>query len=99
MRHVKDMRVLRAKMLDRLDRVDRENAQRAQRMDKPSEDVTDFEMMAAMQAYGGGFFSVIARAWMVGDEQNRAKILATWPEEVERYRELAKLKREQARTP
>jgi hypothetical protein len=61
-------------------------------------DVTDFETFAAMQAYGGGFFSVIARAWMVGDEQNRAKILSAWPNEVQEYRELARLKRAQART-
>jgi hypothetical protein len=102
MTHPKDMRVLREKMLDRLDRVDRDNAQRAHVAEclcpvcAAAQPVTDFEMANAMHSYGGSFCHALAQAWFHADEVNRAKIMATWADEVAEYRELARLKRAQA---
>ena len=82
-------------MLDRLDRNNRENERRdaAITAKQESAPVTDFEMAEAMRTFGGSFVQCLGRAWHHADEVNRAKILSTWADECERYRELARLKR------
>lgn len=55
--------------------------------------VSDYEMMRAMGILGGLFAQHLAALWHHADERNRAKILATWQDECDEYRELVRLKR------
>ena len=95
--------MLREKMLDRLDRMDRERERRddvvrAKEMQRMADEpVTDFEMAEAMTKYGGSFCQHLGSLWYHADPENRAKILATWPDYCAEYRDLARLKREQAK--
>lgn len=43
----------------------------------------------AMQTYGGSFVKALANAWMHADEDNSAKIEATWPEYIEKYKAMS----------
>jgi hypothetical protein len=44
----------------------------------------------AMKIWGGGFMKGIGEALMNADDNNRQKILDTWPEDYALYRNLAK---------
>lgn len=55
--------------------------------------VSDSEIADAMQRYGGSFVSALAEAWYLGDDDNRFKLLRAFPEYVEEFREVARLKR------
>jgi hypothetical protein len=61
------------------------------------QDVTDFEMAEAMHSYGGSFCQALAQAWFHADATNRAKILQTWAEECQEFRDVARLKRAQVK--
>lgn len=45
-----------------------------------SDDVTDFEVANAMQMFGGAFVSRLGQLWAYGDETNRARLKAAFPE-------------------
>ncbi len=51
--------------------------------------VDDFEVSDAMIAQGGGFVRTLGHLWRQGDDDNRARIKAAWPEYWEQYRRLA----------
>lgn len=55
--------------------------------------VSDYEIAEAMQFFGGSFVAALGYAWHRGDDVNRATLMAAFPEYVEQYRELARLKR------
>lgn len=40
---------------------------------------------STMKAYGGGFASHLADAWMYADSANRERIQAAWPELIATY--------------
>ena len=42
-------------------------------------------MVLAMRAYGGGFVTALARALEAADSQNRARLLAAFPDMVSAY--------------
>jgi hypothetical protein len=46
----------------------------------PEAPITDADIVNAMARYGGGFVSLLAKLYRQGDEENRARIKATWPE-------------------
>ena len=56
-----------------------------------STDVTDVEITDAMVRYGGSFAVKVGEAYDRADPVNRAKLKAAFPEEWERYRQLAVL--------
>jgi len=85
---------LRSLMLERLDRVNADN----ERAQAQRDTVTDYTIASAMIEFGGSFAAALGQAWMVADEANRTKILHTWPELADEYRELARLKRERTKT-
>ena len=60
--------------------------------------ISDREMAEAMVRYGGSFVVHLGQAFLFADGINRAKILATRPDYCQQYRDLARLKREQAKT-
>ena len=43
-------------------------------------EITDLEIVQAMQRHGGSFVRALAEAWQVADEINRRKIRDTWSE-------------------
>lgn len=43
----------------------------------------------AMQTYGGSFVKALANAWQQADYHNSAKIEATWPEYIEKYKAMS----------
>ena len=50
----------------------------------------DLEIIEAMETYGGSFAAALALAARRADQENLAKIKATWPELWARYAEMAK---------
>ena len=42
----------------------------------------------AMRKFGGSFVRALAEAWLHADEENFAKIEATWPEYIAKYKAL-----------
>lgn len=50
----------------------------------------DIKVIEAMQKYGGSFIKALADAAERADQENLAKIKATWPEYWQRYTEMAK---------
>lgn len=54
----------------------------------PSEP-TDADVVAMMFLRGGSFAQHLARTWSVGDQRNRARIKAAFPDIWERYRDHA----------
>jgi len=42
-------------------------------------------VIATMQRYGGSFVKALANAWGCADEDNSARIEATWPEYIQKY--------------
>jgi hypothetical protein len=55
--------------------------------------MSDFEIAAVMQAYGGSFTSLLGKLWQLGDDANRARLKAAFSDYWEQYRELGELKR------
>lgn len=56
---------------------------------------SDRRVLYAMQRFGGGFIQALAEAFLHADQQNRAKIKATWPEYWSKYSEMAKSMKEE----
>ena len=48
----------------------------------------DDETLRAMECYGGNFVWLLAQLYRAADEDNRARILASWPEYIKKYREI-----------
>jgi len=48
-----------------------------------------YDVFMAMANYGGAFARTLAVLWFHADQQNAAKILATWPELIDEYRGMA----------
>ena len=44
-----------------------------------------FRTLQTASKYGGGFMQLLARAAIVADPDNKAKILKTWPEIINTY--------------
>jgi len=42
--------------------------------------ITDYDVLAAMERFGGSFVASLSRAARMADSVNLAKIKATWPE-------------------
>ena len=55
--------------------------------------VSDDEMAQAMHRYGGSFVRTLAALLHCADDDNRARILATWPEYCAEYRDMVRLQR------
>jgi hypothetical protein len=55
--------------------------------------MTDYEIVAAMDAFGGSFARAIAAAWYKADHENQARIKAAFPDLWAEYTELAELQR------
>ena len=53
----------------------------------------DYEMIAAMRQYGGGFVRALATCFDRADAANAARLKAAFPEYCERYRAIAAEKR------
>ena len=49
----------------------------------------DWMVVQAMRRFGGGFVKALAEAYLHADEDNQARIRATWPEYWESYRQMA----------
>ncbi len=58
--------------------------------------MSDHQIISAMRRFGGSFARALAEAWSMGDDDNRARIKATWPDLWEEYADLAKLHAERA---
>jgi hypothetical protein len=54
-------------------------------MSEPS----NYDIIRAMQMFGGSFASNLAKAARHADEENLARIKETWPEYWEQYKQLA----------
>lgn len=52
--------------------------------------IDDADVIEAMHLYGGSFVRTLAELYDRGDEDNRARIKATWPEYFEEYADLAR---------
>lgn len=52
----------------------------------------DWDVTDAMKQHGGGFVIALAELWRRGDEDNRRRIKAAWPEYWERYAGMARAK-------
>jgi hypothetical protein len=52
--------------------------------------VTDRKTIEAMMEYGGSFVRKLGAAALVADQENLAKIKATWPEYWAKYSRMAK---------
>jgi hypothetical protein len=50
---------------------------------------TDHRAAKAMEKWGGGFAAALAVAYFHADADNKARILAAWPELFERYRRMS----------
>jgi hypothetical protein len=61
-------------------------------MDKP----TDYEVVAAMERWGGHFVKCLASAYKYADSENQKKIRETWPEYWEKYTKFARSNKELA---
>jgi hypothetical protein len=53
--------------------------------------MTDAEIVAAMERYGGSFCEQLAKLYARADEENRRRIKATWPEFWRRFGNLLAL--------
>lgn len=53
---------------------------------------TDYDIVQAMQTFGGSFVQKLAVAYQFADSTNRARLTAAFPEYWARYRELARMK-------
>jgi len=49
-------------------------------MTKQHKPLTDFQITETMMKLGGGFVSHLGRLWRLGDDSNRAKLKAAFPE-------------------
>lgn len=47
--------------------------------------LTDHQIAHTMKKYGGGFVRAIAEAWFQGDDTNRPRVRAAFPEYFEKY--------------
>lgn len=56
--------------------------------------ITDQDVATAMRELGGSFSSALARAWLLGDDVNRQKIQAAFPEIWATHHELVTLRRQ-----
>lgn len=52
----------------------------------PSSDVQDHEIAHAMATFGGSFAKAISRAFLVADDDNRARMRAAYPELFAEYK-------------
>ena len=48
-----------------------------------------YAVLEAMQQYGGSFVKALATTWQLADNENRAKLLATFPGLYARYKAMA----------
>lgn len=44
-----------------------------------------YDMLRAMEVYGGGFASHLAKAWMVADSYNSNRLAAAFPDLIAKY--------------
>jgi len=51
----------------------------------------EYEILIAMKRYGGGFASRLAEAWLVADNQNRAKLRMAFPDLIEKYADMVEV--------
>jgi hypothetical protein len=58
--------------------------------------MTDYEIVAAMDAFGGGFARAIAAAWYKADPENQPRLKAAFPDLWAKYAELAELRKAKA---
>lgn len=58
----------------------------------PADEIATWNLRAVqvMERMGGGFASALAVAYYRADGDNRARILATWPDLFEKYRRIAR---------
>ena len=54
--------------------------------------ITEEQVLSAMQTYGGGFVKQLARLYTLADPINRAKLRKCFQTEWKHYHELAELK-------
>ncbi len=59
-------------------------------MPPPAGQPTDAQVLDAMHRHGGSFVVALSRAARFADQENRARIKATWPEYWETYSEFAR---------
>jgi hypothetical protein len=60
---------------------------------KSTTEITDYDIVGVMYTHGGSFVTMLSDLWRLADDDNRARIKATWPEYWAEYRELVQLKR------
>jgi hypothetical protein len=58
--------------------------------------MTDYDVVAAMDAFGGGFARAIAAAWYKADPENQATLKAAFPGLWVEYTELPELRKAKA---
>lgn len=51
--------------------------------------MSKYNIIEAMQEYGGGFAKRLAEAWKYADEENKRKIESTWADYFSRYEAMA----------
>jgi hypothetical protein len=59
--------------------------------------VTDYEIVQAMERFGGGFVRALALAFTAADPVNTAKLKAAFPEIWAEYAEHVRMQRDRAR--
>lgn len=52
-------------------------------------DLTDRQIVWAMQEYGGSFVSLLGKLFLKADSDNQARIKSAWPEYWKRYTDIA----------
>lgn len=57
-------------------------------------EITDYQVVSAMERFGGSFVRKLAELVRLADPDNYERIKATWPDYWETYREMARLARE-----
>ena len=56
---------------------------------------TDYEIASLMQQLGGTFVARLAACWMVADYDNRAKLIAAFPDYWDDFRQAVILRKQQ----
>ncbi len=57
---------------------------------------TDYEIVQAMERFGGGFVRALAGAWYRADDENQARIRASFHELWAEYAEHVRMQRDRA---
>jgi hypothetical protein len=63
-------------------------------MNDTGKHMTDWEITAAMIAYGGGFVQDLALLWRRGDVHNQATLKAAFPEYWAEYEQIGRTRRD-----